>query len=93
MTKRQFGVDLGGESSEDSARAAWNAALRRYGNLLQGLKPVVVPREHARGGMEYRLIAGPINDASKAARFCAAISSMGSVCQPAMYDGQRVAGH
>jgi hypothetical protein len=43
--------------------------------------------------MEYRLIAGPINDASKAARFCAAITSMGSVCMPAMYDGQRVAGH
>jgi hypothetical protein len=93
VTKRQFGIDLGGNVSEDAARAAWNTALRRYGNLLHGLKPVVVPREHARGGMEYRLIAGPFNDASKAARFCAAITSMGSVCQPAMYDGQRVAGH
>jgi hypothetical protein len=93
VTKRQFGLDLGGSPSEDAARAAWNTALRRYGNLLQGLKPAVVPREHARGGMEYRLIAGPINDASRAARFCAAITSMGSVCMPAMYDGQRVAGH
>jgi len=93
VTKRQFGIDLGGSPSEDAARAAWNAAQRRYGSLLQGLKPAVVPREHARGGMEYRLIAGPINDASRAARFCAAITSMGSVCQPAMFDGQRVAGH
>ena len=93
VTKRQFGLDLGGSPSEDAARMNWNNTLRRHGGLLQGLKPVVLPREHPRGGMEYRLIAGPINDASKAARFCAAITAMGGVCQPAMYDGQRVAAH
>lgn len=93
VTKRQFGLDLGGSASEEAARAIWSAAVRRHGTLLQGLRPIVVPREHPRGGMEYRLIAGPINDASKAARFCAAITSMGGICQPAMYDGQRIAGH
>lgn len=93
VTKRQFGLDLGGSASEEAARASWSAAVRRHGTLLQGLRPVVVPREHPRGGTEYRLVAGPINDASKAARFCAAITAMGGLCQPAMYDGQRVAGH
>jgi hypothetical protein len=93
VTKRQFGLDLGGSPSEEAARANWNVTLRRHGTLLQGLRPVVVTREHARGGVEYRLVAGPISDASRAARFCAAISAMGGVCQPAMYDAPRVAGH
>jgi hypothetical protein len=93
VTKRQFGLDLGGSASEEAARASWSAAARRHGSLLQGLRPIVVPHEHPRGGTEYRLVAGPIADASKAARFCAAITSMGGVCQPAMYDGARVAGH
>ena len=93
VTKRQFGLDLGGSASEEAARANWSAAVRRHGTLLQGLRPIVVPHEHSRGGTEYRLVVGPINDASKAARFCSAITSMGGVCQPAMYDGPRVAGH
>ncbi|AMN41985.1 SPOR domain-containing protein [Rhodoplanes sp. Z2-YC6860] len=92
VTKRQFGLDLGGSTSEEAARASWSTAVRRHGNLLQGLQPIVVPRDRPRGGTEYRLVAGPIADASKAARFCAAITSMGGVCQPAMYDGARVAG-
>jgi hypothetical protein len=91
VTKRQFGLDLGGSASEEAARAIWSAAVRRHGNLLQGLRPIVVPRDRPRGGTEYRLVAGPIADASKAARFCSAITSMGGVCQPAMYDGARVA--
>jgi hypothetical protein len=93
VTKRQFGLDLGGSASEEAARASWSTAVRRHGSLLQGLRPIVVPREHSRGGTEYRLVAGPISDASRAARFCAAITSTGGVCQPAMYDGPRVAGH
>jgi hypothetical protein len=93
VTKRQFGLDLGGSASEEAARANWSTAVRRHGSLLQGMRPIVVPHEHPRGGTEYRLVAGPIADASKAARFCAAITSMGGVCQPAMYDGARVAGH
>jgi len=92
VTKRQFGLDLGGSTSEEAARASWSAAVRRHGNLLQGFRPIIVPRDQHRGGTEYRLVAGPIADASRAARFCSAITSMGGVCQPTMYDGARVAG-
>jgi hypothetical protein len=94
VTKRQFGLDLGGAPTEEALRLVWTGALRRHGTLLQTLRPLVLNREHPRGGTgEYRLIAGPIANAAKAARFCAAITGTGGVCQPTMYEGgQKLAG-
>jgi hypothetical protein len=91
VTRRQFGLDLGGGASEEALRAVWTAALRRHNALLQNLRPLVLSREQPRGGVEYRLIAGPIGNAAKAARYCAAITGTGGICQPAMYDGQKFA--
>lgn len=94
VTRRQFGLDLGGASSEEALRPVWTTALRRHNALLQSLRPLVLSREHPRGGgVEYRLIAGPIGNAAKAARYCAAITGTGGVCQPTMYDGQKLASH
>jgi hypothetical protein len=94
VTKRQFGLDLGGAPTEDALRPVWAGAMRKHGALLQTLRPLVLNREHPRGGGgEYRLIAGPIANAAKAARFCAAITATGGVCQPTMYEGgQKLAG-
>ena len=92
-TKRQFGLDLGGAATEDALRPVWTNAMRRHTPLLQNLRPLVVSRENPRGGVEYRLIAGPIGNAAKAARFCAAITGTGGVCQPTMYEGQKLASH
>ena len=48
------------------------SALRSHGTLLEGLRPVVQMRERPRpGGIELRLIAGPIPNAAAAARLCA----------------------
>ena len=92
VTMRQFGIDLGGAPSENALRVLWTSAQRHHGVLIENLQPVVMTRKHQRGGgAEYRLIAGPIVDAAKAARFCAAITATGGVCQPAMYEGQRLA--
>jgi hypothetical protein len=92
VTRRQFGLDLGGGASEEALRPVWTAALRRHNALLQNLRPLVLSREQPRGGgLEYRLIAGPIGNAAKAARYCAAITGTGGVCQPTMYDGQKFA--
>jgi hypothetical protein len=95
VTRRQFGLDLGGAPTEDALRPVWAGAMRKHGTLLQTLRPLVLNREHPRGGgSEYRLIAGPIANAAKAARFCAAITSGGGVCQPTMYEGgQKLAVH
>jgi hypothetical protein len=92
VTRRQFGLDLGGGASEEALRTLWTAALRRHNALLQNLRPLVLSREQPRGGgVEYRLVAGPIGNAAKAARYCAAITGTGGICQPAMYDGQKFA--
>jgi hypothetical protein len=94
VTKRQFGLDLGGAASEDALRPIWTNALRRHGALLQNLRPLTVSREHPRGGgVEYRLVAGPIANAAKAARYCAAITGTGGICQPSVYEGQKFAAH
>ena len=94
VTRRQFGLDLGGAPSEAALRLVWTAAMRKHGTLLQTLRPLVLNREQPRGGVEYRLVAGPIANAAKAARFCAAITGTGGVCQPTMYEGgQKLAIH
>ena len=91
VTKRQFGLDLGAAASEDALRTIWANALRRHNPLVHNLRPMVLTREKPRGGTEFRLIAGPITNAEKAARFCAAIAATGGICQPAMYEGQKLA--
>jgi hypothetical protein len=49
-------------------------------------------RESARpGGVELRLVAGPIANAASAARLCATLAAAGATCQPATFDGQRLA--
>jgi hypothetical protein len=91
-TKTEFGLDLGSASTVEALRTAWTAALRRHGMLLEGLRPLVQMRERPRpGGMEFRLIAGPIPNAATAARLCATMTGSGAVCAPAVFDGQRLA--
>ncbi len=81
--KPEFGLDLGSASTVEALRTAWTAALRRHGTLLEGLHPVVQMRERPRpGGMELRLIAGPVPNAAAAARLCAAMTAAGALCAP-----------
>jgi len=53
---------------------------------------VIAIREGAKpGSMELRLVAGPLANASIAARLCAALAAAGQSCQPTVFDGQRLA--
>jgi hypothetical protein len=93
MSKTEYGLDLGSASAIEALRTAWNAALRRHGVVLEGLRPVVQMRERPRpGATEFRLIAGPIPNATAAARLCATMTAAGAICAPAVFDGQRLAG-
>jgi hypothetical protein len=93
VTRTEFGLDLGSASTVEALRTAWATALRRHGTLLEGLHPVVKTRERPRaGGIELRLIAGPIPNAATAARLCATMTVSGAVCAPAVFEGQRLAG-
>ena len=92
--KPEFGLDLGSATTVDALRTAWTAAVRRHGPLLEGLRPVVQMRERPRpGGMELRLIAGPVPNAAAAARLCISMTAAGAICAPSVFEGQRLAVH
>ena len=89
-SRAEFGIDLGASTTVEGLRVLWTNAKSRYGGVLEGLRPVMLVRDHARpGGVELRLIAGPVTNAAAAARLCNAM--IGAVCQPAVYEGQRLA--
>jgi hypothetical protein len=90
-SKTEFGIDLGGNATVEGIRAIWASLRAGQPGLLEGLRPVVSIREVKPGSIELRLIAGPLANASVAARLCAALAASGQTCQPAVFDGQRLA--
>ena len=91
-TKTEFGIDIGGGASFEGVRALWERAREQNGALFEGLRPLVSIREGKRPGqIELRLVAGPLPNAGVAARLCAALGAAGLACEPAVYDGQRLA--
>jgi hypothetical protein len=91
-TKTEFGIDLGGNATIEGLRALWTSLKTNQPGLLEGLRPVIAIREGPKpGSMELRLIAGPLANAGTAARLCAALAAAGQACQPAVFDGQKLA--
>jgi hypothetical protein len=89
-TKPEFGIDLGRANSVEGLRQLWATIKSKHGGALEGLRPIVTVREIARsGGVELRLVAGPISNAAAAARLCAAMA--GATCHPTTFDGQKLA--
>jgi hypothetical protein len=93
-TATDFGVDLGGATSVNGLRALWASLRGKYAQHLNGLWPVMSIKDRVKPGtIELRLIAGPLPNAGQAARLCATFAGLGIVCQPAVFDGQRLALH
>ena len=91
-TKTEFGVDLGGNTTIEGLRTLWTALKAGQPALLEGLRPVVALREGPKpGSIDLRLVAGPLANASVAARVCATLAAAGQPCQPTVFDGQRLA--
>jgi hypothetical protein len=90
--KTEFGLDIGGGGTLAGLRTLWATARQRYPTVLNGLRPVVHLRDSRRaGGIELRLVAGPLPNAAAAARLCATLNAAGAACQPAVFDGQQLA--
>jgi hypothetical protein len=94
-TATDFGVDLGGATSVNGLRSMWGMLRTKHAQLLNGLWPIMSVRDRAKPGtpgtVELRLVAGPLPNAAHAARLCAAFVGLGVACQPAVFDGQRLA--
>ena len=89
--RTDFGVDLGGGTSLASLRTAWDQIRRNHAGALEGLRPVIGVRDGKGGQVDLRLVVGPIPNAAAAAKLCAVLAAGGLSCQPAMFDGQRLA--
>jgi hypothetical protein len=89
--RAEFGIDLGGGANVEAIRVLWAGAKVRLGALLDGMRPLVAIRDGTRIGTELRLVAGPLGNAAAAARLCSVIIATGALCQPALFDGQRLA--
>ena len=91
-TKTEFGVDIGGNASIEGLRSLWSTLKTAQPALFDGLRPLIAVREGQKpGAIELRLIAGPLPNASIAARLCAALAAANQPCQPTVFDGQRLA--
>jgi hypothetical protein len=91
-SKPEFGLDIGGGSTIEGLRTLWAKARQQHAAALEGLRPVVHLRESRRaGGVELRLVAGPLPSAAAAAKLCATLNAAGAACRPAVFDGQRLA--
>jgi len=90
-TKTDFGIDVGGNASIEGLRTLWTTLKTAQPALFEGLRPVIAVREGKAGAVELRLVAGPLPNASIAARLCAALSAVSQPCQPTVFDGQRLA--
>jgi hypothetical protein len=91
-TKVDFGIDLGSAATVEGLRTLWSSAKVKHAKLLDGMRPIIALRENAKpGNVELRLVAGPLPTAAAAARLCVVIITAGTVCQPAVFDGQRLA--
>ena len=87
-TTAEFGIDLGIAPSVDGLRALWRQISTAH-PALASLQPLIVVREKPGTGMQLRLVAGPLRDASSAQQICAALPA-GRLCEPAAYDGQKL---
>lgn len=91
-TRTDFGVDIGNGPNLKTLRNAWVSIKRSHADLFEGLYPVVAVRDGGKpGSVELRLIVGPLSNAAAAARLCGRVANAGMSCQPAIFDGQRLA--
>lgn len=90
--RTRFGVDVGTAANLAALRGAWRNLRKNHGNLFEGLHPVVAVRDGGKpSSVELHMIVGPLVNAAAAARLCGTLGNAGLSCQPAIFDGQRLA--
>lgn len=87
----EFAVDLAGAQSLAGSITLWQTLTADHPDLLGNFQPAVIARDTAEGGLDLRLIAGPIRNAADAAALCAKLKDQGLACALAVYNGQKLA--
>ncbi len=87
-----YGVDLGTAATMKTLHHRWVSLRTAHPELFEGIQPVVSVKQNPRTGRtELHLIVGPYANAETAAQFCDFVVPFHVSCQPAMFDGSRLA--
>jgi cell pole-organizing protein PopZ len=87
-----YGADLGTASTIKTLHQRWATLRNAHPQLFEGVQPVVSVKQNPRSGRtELHLIVGPYANAETAAQFCDFVVPFHVNCQPAMFDGSRLA--
>ena len=72
--------------------ARWSGLRAAHPALFDGLQPLVSLKQNRRTSRtELHLVVGPYSNADAAAQFCDFVVPFHLACQPAMFDGSRLA--
>jgi hypothetical protein len=87
-----YSADLGTASTIKTLHQRWATLRNAHPQLFEGVQPVVSVKQNSRSGRtELHLIVGPYANAETAAQFCDFVVPFHVNCQPAMFDGSRLA--
>ena len=87
-----YGADLGAASTMKTLHHRWVSLRTAHPQLFEGVQPVVSVKQNSRTGRtELHLIVGPYANAETAAQFRDFVVPFHVNCQPAMFDGSRLA--
>jgi hypothetical protein len=89
---RAYGADLGTASTMKTLNHRWTSLRTAHPRLFEGVQPLVSVKQNPRTGRtELHLVVGPYSNADAAAQFCDYVVPFHMNCQPAMFDGSRLA--
>jgi hypothetical protein len=87
-----YGADVGTALTMKALHARWAWLRSAHPALFDGLQPLVSLKQNARTSRtELHLVVGPYSNAEAAAQFCDFVMPFHLTCQPAMFDGSRLA--
>lgn len=92
VPRTTFAVDLGPANSIDGLRHLWRRMTAAHRTALAGLQPAIALRERKPpAGPQLRLIAGPLDNAARAAEICAVVATDHQTCATTTFEGQKLA--
>jgi hypothetical protein len=91
-TATAYGADIGTALTMKALHTRWTWLRTAHPALFEGLQPLVSLKQNARTNRtELHLVVGPYSNADAAEQFCDFIVPFHLTCQPAMFDGSRLA--
>jgi hypothetical protein len=91
-TATAYGADIGTALTMKALHARWMGLRAAHPRLFDGLQPLVSLKQNPRSHRtELHLVVGPYSNADAAAQFCDFLVPFHLTCQPAMFDGSRLA--